>query len=1025
MFGFLKKKISGFVDKLTKKEEEKAEKKPREKKKPEKKAPPKEKEVKEKIEKPAKPKEIPKPVKKEKPVAVPKQKVKPPEKIPEPKKEEKPVPPKRAPERPEPKAAEKPKEIQKPVERKVEEKEPAEKPEAEKKPPEPKPEPAAKAKEKPAPEKPKTVPEIEKKVEPAPEPEPEIEEEPEEPPAIEKIEEPAEPEVKPEKEEKPKERIKIGAISAIKSFITKEVEITEGDVGGLLEEFELELLESDVDLSVAESIREELREKLIGSKIKKDELHLFINQTMKETLVDMLSNENAFDILERMKQSEKPVRMMFLGINGAGKCVTGDTIVPLTNGKMEMIKDIYEKAKKDANRIIAYEDGLCINNEDIEIFSLNMDTWKIEKVKPSYVWKLKTRPSLIKVRLGNGSEIKVTPEHPFFTIDGGKMKKIKAEEIKEGICVATPKIMRVKEQNVALLERIKDEKFFLEINNSGSFYKFLEEEHGTLFKAHGALGIKQSYVTFIGHWKKRKMIPLSIFNKTKDDFEFDITGIKYGKAGSIPPINCMSEELAEFLGLILAEGHLDSRELEVTNKDKEIIKRFEKLTKKLFKLKAKIFVDERGLIRARIMNATLVRFLQNVFEVPIGSKGTKMKIPDVIFTSSDKQVASFLMAYIEADGHLNKDKQILEISTSSKKAADGLVFLLHRLGLIPTISKKRTREFLSYRITVSGYGKISRIRNFGFYTTKNLKRLDRLRDMNRQFELTELIPNTGALIRESRQTSGYLQRDLSEHLGTTQSLISQYESHVPVPRNNLERIAKYLNDKKLKTIAQAEVCWMKVEEVERIKARDKWVYDLTVEGNHNFVANNTIIHNTTTIAKVAKLLLDNDYKIVFAAADTFRAAAIEQMQVHADRLGVRVIKRDYGSDPTSVAYDATGYAKAHGIDAVLIDTAGRQDTNISLINEMKKMTRVIQPELKIYIGESIAGQAILEQIKTFDREIGLDAVILTKLDCDPKGGTMLSINKATGIPIIYVGVGQRYEDLELFDTQSIVDRIVE
>jgi fused signal recognition particle receptor len=182
---------------------------------------------------------------------------------------------------------------------------------------------------------------------------------------------------------------------------------------------------------------------------------------------------------------------------------------------------------------------------------------------------------------------------------------------------------------------------------------------------------------------------------------------------------------------------------------------------------------------------------------------------------------------------------------------------------------------------------------------------------------------------------------------------------------------------------------------------------------------------TTTIAKVAKMLLDRKKKVVFAAADTFRAAAIEQMGVHAERLGVKVIKREYGSDPTSVAYDAVNYAKAHGIDAVLIDTAGRQDTNVSLMNEMKKMNRVIAPDIKVYIGESIAGNAIIEQVSAFNREIGVDAVILTKLDCDPKGGTMLSISKATGIPIVYVGIGQSYDDLEEFDPKRIVERIVE
>jgi len=181
---------------------------------------------------------------------------------------------------------------------------------------------------------------------------------------------------------------------------------------------------------------------------------------------------------------------------------------------------------------------------------------------------------------------------------------------------------------------------------------------------------------------------------------------------------------------------------------------------------------------------------------------------------------------------------------------------------------------------------------------------------------------------------------------------------------------------------------------------------------------------TTTIAKVAHMLMQHKRKVVFAAADTFRAAAIEQMEVHAERLGVKTIKRDYGADPTSVAYDAVSYAKAHGIDAVLIDTAGRQDTNVNLINELKKMSRVIQPDLKIYIGESIAGSSIIEQVSAFNREVGVDGVILTKLDCDPKGGTVLSITKATGIPVIYVGTGQKYEDIERFDAEKIVDRML-
>ncbi|MBS3068624.1 signal recognition particle-docking protein FtsY [Candidatus Micrarchaeota archaeon] len=181
---------------------------------------------------------------------------------------------------------------------------------------------------------------------------------------------------------------------------------------------------------------------------------------------------------------------------------------------------------------------------------------------------------------------------------------------------------------------------------------------------------------------------------------------------------------------------------------------------------------------------------------------------------------------------------------------------------------------------------------------------------------------------------------------------------------------------------------------------------------------------TTTIAKIAKMLMQNGNKVVLAAADTFRAAAIEQLATHAERLEIKIIKREYGSDPTAVAYDAINYANAHSIDVVLIDTAGRQETNFNLLNEMKKMQRVIQPNLKIYIGESIAGNAIISQVSEFNKGIGVDAVILTKLDCDAKGGTVLSISKVTGIPIIYLGTGQRYEDLEKFDAHAIVDRIL-
>ena len=181
---------------------------------------------------------------------------------------------------------------------------------------------------------------------------------------------------------------------------------------------------------------------------------------------------------------------------------------------------------------------------------------------------------------------------------------------------------------------------------------------------------------------------------------------------------------------------------------------------------------------------------------------------------------------------------------------------------------------------------------------------------------------------------------------------------------------------------------------------------------------------TTTIAKMARLMLDNGLSCIISASDTFRAAAIEQSAIHAKKLGIEVLKGTYGADPASVAFDAVAHAKARGIDVVLIDSAGRQETSRSLMEEMKKMNRVIKPDLKIFIGESIAGNVLLEQLKEFDSAVGLDGVILTKLDLDAKGGNTLSIASETEIPILFICTGEGYKDIMAYDPDFIINNII-
>ena len=180
---------------------------------------------------------------------------------------------------------------------------------------------------------------------------------------------------------------------------------------------------------------------------------------------------------------------------------------------------------------------------------------------------------------------------------------------------------------------------------------------------------------------------------------------------------------------------------------------------------------------------------------------------------------------------------------------------------------------------------------------------------------------------------------------------------------------------------------------------------------------------TTTISKIASKLKHNNISCVLVAADTWRSAAIEQLEEQGNKVGVKVIKHQYGSDPTAVAYDGVAYAKAHEIQAVLIDTAGRQHNNQNLIQQMEKIVRVIRPNLKIFVGESTTGNDCIEQAKKFDEIVGIDGIILSKADVDERGGAAISISYVLDKPIIYLGIGQKVEDLKEFKKEDIMNSL--
>jgi fused signal recognition particle receptor len=182
---------------------------------------------------------------------------------------------------------------------------------------------------------------------------------------------------------------------------------------------------------------------------------------------------------------------------------------------------------------------------------------------------------------------------------------------------------------------------------------------------------------------------------------------------------------------------------------------------------------------------------------------------------------------------------------------------------------------------------------------------------------------------------------------------------------------------------------------------------------------------TTTVAKIANLLRKAGFSVVVAAGDTHRAGAIEQLEQHTNRLSLKIVKQRYGADPSSVGRDAYDHAKKNHIDIVLMDTAGRMQTSKNLMDEMGKIVRVVKPDVKLFIGDALAGNDTINQAREFFDYTNFDGAILTKVDADAKGGSAISIAHITSRPIIYIGVGQGYDDIIPFDSNKFIESLFE
>jgi fused signal recognition particle receptor len=234
---------------------------------------------------------------------------------------------------------------------------------------------------------------------------------------------------------------------------------------------------------------------------------------------------------------------------------------------------------------------------------------------------------------------------------------------------------------------------------------------------------------------------------------------------------------------------------------------------------------------------------------------------------------------------------------------------------------------------------------------------------------------------------------------------------VPLKRGNINDIVESVLRHAISHVLESN----KFNFLEFIEKREKPIVIMFVGVNGS--------GKTLSIAKMATLLKNEGYSSVMAAGDTFRAGAIEQLGIHANKVGVKLVKHGAGADPAAVAFDSIEHAKAKHKDVVLLDTAGRMQTNVNLMDEMAKIKRVAQPDLILFVGDALSGNDAVEQAKRFNEIVGIDGVILTKVDTDAKGGSALSVAYTIGKPLLFIGVGQKYDEQIPFDAQWMINNI--
>ena len=845
-------------------------------------------------------------------------------------------------------------------------------------------------------------------------------------------------------------------------------------VDQIVKDLQRALIEADVNVSLVLEITKKIKQAALDERIKDIE--------KKEHLIKLLHDELIKILGEKREiQLQKKNVWLMLGLYGQGKCVHEKSKVQLSDGNIIQIKDLYDKYARLPKETL--EDGEVIElSEKVEVPSFNPETLKMENKKVSHLWKLK-KEDIYEVYLDNGNNfsIKVTPEHPFFVLRNGEVMQIRADELKESDFISAPYTINIKGKNINLTEKLKSLDLYVQIDKE----RCKKIINGRKIKnIHSNLIKKKNYCQLTSDIKNGK-IPIELLEKL-DNFII-VKEKKAQKFITIPTIlNYELAEFLGYLmgdGNIRQEYvQISNEDTEVINRVVELSKflfniepqvNYAKRTNKMYDI--------------RICSSTLVKIL-SIFNLRPGKKGKELKIPEEIFQSNNEIIRAFIKAYFDCDSSPARNERVIELVSESQTLIQQMHMLLKRFGILSKISKKNintldySRLFIRARYAEKYAEKIGYIIQRKNDKIKEYSKIGLLQGSGDQ----DMIP-IGKKLKEFRQLlgfsigeiqeravysygryeeSGFISReklrllvdyikikkrgiyyDLLEDINNKVEIKSKYSNsfingiknhlnEIGLIDSNIENISSlgqhYLQEIKvenperiisiLTNLSESEVCWLPIRQINKVINDSEFVYDLTVEDNHSFIAEGFIVHNTTTISKLASYYGKRGNKVCAIGLDVHRPAASEQLKQLCDKLNVPAFIDPKEKDPRKILKRYIEELEDYNI--VIIDTAGRDALSEDLIKEIKDISKLSKPTETFLVMSADIGQTAKKQAKTFKEAVNITGVIITKMDSTAKAGGALTACAEVQAPVVFIGTGEKPADLETFDPEAFLSRLL-